>query len=478
MTLQWTASRFALLALVISVSASAATSEWRQYEEPARAGWSVEQLEVARKITEEVRSAAVMVVEDGTVVVAWGEVDRPFPIYSMRKGLYSALAGIAVEEGRLDLETTLNALGVSEIGGLSEEELSATVEHLLSSRSGVYRVSAYEPASMKRNRPDRGSHRAGEHWFYNNWDFNVIAHLIESASGENIETLFRHRIAEPLGMQDLSENTAFLFQEPSRSLYPAVIFRLSARDLARFGLLYERKGLWNSHRILEEEWVEESWRARTDFSEPSSWEDATGFGYMWWIHRARSDAERPFAQRDIYLTRGSHGQVLAIVPSLDLVVVHLTDTETGEGGTFEGAARVIDAVIASKTIEDPEGSTVRTTSLRPEALPNASPAPEPRTAVAWSAEDIRSISGEYALGPQVTFVVHEDGRLFALPKGVPMSEVELFRDAEGRIFSPVLDVKITVVRTDEGRIAALEGQIEGRPVRIERLQARDSTRKE
>ncbi len=31
---------------------------------------------------------------------------------------------------------------------------------------------------MKRNRPERGSQRAGTHWFYNNWDFNVIAHLI------------------------------------------------------------------------------------------------------------------------------------------------------------------------------------------------------------------------------------------------------------------------------------------------------------
>lgn len=454
------------LLLVVATSGVARATEWLQYADPARAGWSGAGLDRAQEIAKEAGSAAVMVVEGGIVVEAWGEVDRPFPVYSMRKGLYNALVGMLIEEGELALDATLAEFGIEEIDSLTDTERSATVEDLLASRSGVYHESAYEPASMKRSRPERGSARPGQQWFYNNWDFNLVAHLIERTSGKDLASLFRDRVAEPLGMEDFHPDHAFSFLEPSRSRFPAVIFRMSARDLARFGELYLRKGAWKGERLLDEAWIDASWTPRTIFPPDSPFGASNGFGYLWWIYPGRPEGDGPFARRDVYLTRGSDGQVLAMLPDLDLVMVHLT---VAEDGKFTDAVRVFDAILAART-ETPEGDEPKTVALDPEPLGDLPPQPERRTKVPWSAEMVTSLAGQYSLGPQVSFVVHEiAGRLFALPQGVPLAEVELFVDETGTIFSPAVDLALTPVRGEDGEIVGLEGRMDGRPVRLGRV---------
>lgn len=455
----------AILLLLTTIAPTASAKEWRQHADPSRGGWSNEGLERAKEIATEAGSAAVMIVEDGLVVEAWGVVDRPLPIYSMRKGLYNALAGMLVEEGKIALDATLDDLGIEEIDPLTEVERSATVEDLLTSRSGIYHVSAYEPASMKRSRPERGSRSPGEHWFYNNWDFNLVAHLIEGASGRSLAELFRDRVASPLGMEDFRTDETFRFLEPSRSRFPAVIFRMSARDLARFGQLYLQGGRWEGQRLLDEDWIDASWTLHTVFPPGSARGAGNGFGYLWWIHPGHPGGERPFARRDVYLTRGSDGQLLAVVPKLDLVFVHQT---AGEGG-FEDAVRVFDAILTAREGGTPGRNEPKTVALDPEALGEPPPAPDRRSAVPWSAEMREALTGKYSLSPEIAFLLHEiDGRLFARPRGAPLAEVELFVDETGTIFSPAVDVELTPVRNEEGEIVALRGRIEGRPVRLER----------
>jgi CubicO group peptidase (beta-lactamase class C family) len=455
----------AAIAALTAAASARADGGWRQYADPAAAGWSPEGLERAKTVAGEVGSDAVMVVDDGVVVAAWGAVDRPLPVYSMRKGLYNALAGMLVAEDRLEIGASLADLGIEEIEPLTPTERSATVEDLLTSRSGVYRLSAYEPASMKRGRPARGAHPPGEHWFYNNWDFNLVAHLIERASGKALADLFAERVAAPLGMEDFDRGDVFSFLEPSRSRFPAIVFSLSARDLARFGRLYEQNGEWEGRRLLDPRWIAASWTRHATFPEGSPFGAGNAFGYLWWVYPARPDGEGGFARRDVYLTRGSGGQVLAVLPSLGLVVVHLT---AAEDSGFEEAVRVIDAILAARR-EPVAGADPRTTALAPGPLGDGVPAHERRTAVAWSPETRADLVGEYTFGPRISFTVHElRGRLFALPHGAPLAEVELFVDAGGTIFSPAVDVTLTAVRGEGNEVVALEGRIEGRPARLDK----------
>lgn len=90
---------------------------------------------------------------------------------------------------------------------------------------------------------------------------------------------------------------------------------------------------------------------------------------------------------------------------------------------------------------------------------------------------IKTLTGEYALNPQIGFLVHEvDQRLFALPKGAPLAEVELFIDDNGVIFSPAVDVSLEIQERDQDRVVALAGQMEGREIRLVREERRTTAK--
>src|SRR5581483_11345639 len=119
-------------------------------------------------------------------------------------------------------------------------------------------------------------HAPGTFWYYNNWDFNVLGTILEHHVGHSVFEDFHAHIAAPLHMQDFQLDKQCYETEPC-SLYPAYVFRLSARDLARFGLLFLRRGNWQDHQLLPSAWIE----ACTTAYSHNEWGD--GFGYMWWV---------------------------------------------------------------------------------------------------------------------------------------------------------------------------------------------------
>lgn len=123
-------------------------------------------------------SSALLLLVDGKVVFEWGDIHKQHTIHSIRKAFLNSLYGVNVERGLIDLDATLAGLGVDEtLRPLSELEKSATVLHLLQSRSGIYLPAAAESAAMRRKKPVRHSHAPGAHHHYNNWDFNAAGHV-------------------------------------------------------------------------------------------------------------------------------------------------------------------------------------------------------------------------------------------------------------------------------------------------------------
>ena len=176
---------------------------WQKATTPEKLGWSSEKLAEARAYSEKIGSAAVMIVDDGVVVDAWGDITRNYQCHSMRKSLISALYGIYVADGKIDTSRTLKELGIDDHTPLTETEKQATVADLLRARSGVYIPAAGETPSMRAMRPERGSHLPGTFWYYNNWDFNALGTIFDQETGEaNIYQAFKTRIADPIGMQD------------------------------------------------------------------------------------------------------------------------------------------------------------------------------------------------------------------------------------------------------------------------------------
>ena len=107
---------------------------WYQYEKPEEAGFSSEKLRDAKQHYDGLNAAAFMAVFDGHVLFAWGDIERRFMCHSVRKSLLSALYGIYVDEGMIDLEKTMEDLNIDDQFPLTATEKQARVKDLLKAR--------------------------------------------------------------------------------------------------------------------------------------------------------------------------------------------------------------------------------------------------------------------------------------------------------------------------------------------------------
>ena len=201
---------------------------------------------------------SLCVVRHGETVVAVGPQDIPLPISSIRKSILSALFGPLIDRGDVQLSTTLADFGIDDSPGLTDQERTATLEHLLTSSSGVYlplpNGSAYDvfrntPADW----PQRGSAAPGAKFHYSNWDFNVLGEIYQRVSGIALFTAIDNILARTLGFRDWNplEHTRLRYgYDPigATPRYPNYAMQVSARDLARFGQLYLNGGIWEGQR--------------------------------------------------------------------------------------------------------------------------------------------------------------------------------------------------------------------------------------
>jgi len=264
----------------------------------------------------EIHSPAGLVLVHGTEVVSWGDVTRKLPIASCRKSLLSALFGIAIQRGTIEPSKTLADLGIDDTApALTEEEKRATIFDLLSSRSGVYHPASIEAPWQQRTRPARGSHEHGTFWYYNNWDFNVLGAIYEALTGASICEAFDKNIAKPIGMVDYKSSDCWHFFD-ANSRYPGYPFKLSTRDMARFGQLYLQRGRWHGVQVVSEDWVVQSTTARSDVP----WSEGGGYGFLWWTGGSGTGLFRGVnLGPSAFAAEGYGGHYIVVAPAFDLV---------------------------------------------------------------------------------------------------------------------------------------------------------------
>jgi CubicO group peptidase (beta-lactamase class C family) len=259
-------------------------------------------------------SFALHVSKGGTVVADLGATDVPVRCQSIRKALMNGLIGVAVTNGMVSLDETIGDLDIDDIDSLSAVERSATVRHLLEARSGIY-----HPAAAQQNPhpliPQRHSSSPGTRWAYNNWDFNALGTILRKVTGKSTAATFDEWFARPLAMQEFAPDSCSEAPE-DMSVHPAYRLRISARDLARYGLLYLRLGMWEDTELLPPGWITDSIRPQAKATAPYDGA-AAAFGRLWWIGHEGDMDGRPW-----YAALGGMGHVLAIIPSDDVVIVH------------------------------------------------------------------------------------------------------------------------------------------------------------
>jgi CubicO group peptidase (beta-lactamase class C family) len=442
---------YLILLLVAAMAAPCqAQSTWPQYDNVTEAGYDPEMLDAIREQADEYQVGALMIVQSGHAVAAWGDVQRKFRMHSMRKSLVSALIGITVSDGTLRLSDTLRDLGIDDaVNPLRDSELDATLEDVISARSGVYLPAAYAPPGQDENRPERGAFAPGTHWFYNNWDFNVAGVIYETATEMDLYQAFDELIAHPIGMEDYHPRDGTLFFEPRNSEHPAQTFRMSTRDLARFGQLYLNHGEWNGRKVVPADWVETSTATHSDLG-------GRNYGYMWWnydVDNLGSDFRYADAYR-AFLARGLGGHGIVVYPDLDLVIVIRADTDHNRRLGARQVWGLIDGIIEAR-ISDPDPSAA-THPLQP--VPFDSQLPDDRPLLDdLTSDEKQALRGTYETddGMNIDFFGF-DGDIYIDMPGRGQAKLYRIRDSDVFTIRVVTGVRIAAERGDDGRFSTVD----------------------
>ncbi|HJQ41123.1 MAG TPA: serine hydrolase, partial [Thermoanaerobaculia bacterium] len=447
------------LIVVLLLALFAGAQPLMEYANPAEAGFDAQKLAAARKDAEDAGSAAVVALYRGRVIAAWGAVDRNLLANSVRKSMTGALLGLAVADNKLSLDATLADLKIDDEPPLTTAEKQARLRDLLAARSGVYHPAAYSGADDDAQRPERGSAAPGSRFYYNNWDFNALESIYERAVGENVFTAFGRRIAAPLGMEDYAATSGVEILEPSQSRHPAHVFRISARDLARFGQLYLQEGRWNGKQLLPRTWVQESLKAHSDLG------DGNGYGWLWWTYAAGSLGKNypTISGGPVYLARGTGGQALFLLPALDLVIVHRADFDNGKSVRGGAIWSLVEKIAAARTGEPSAQPSLR--PMNPLPLASVGRAYVPPAIVPLAASARRDFPGEYTLGGATVRIFVYADRLFA---NVPrMGESELLPLSENEFtLAASPGSRVVFTRDKEGKVTGAEANVDGKKLTV------------
>ncbi len=303
---------------------------WERIATPESVGYSSARLQAVRAWVQSLDTTAMLVAVGGRSLFEYGDLSHLSYLASVRKSVLAMLYGKYVENGTIPLRKSFGALGMTDVGGLMPQELEATIEDLLTARSGVYHP-ASNAGDDTASAPPRGSQRHGTYFLYNNWDFNAAGAVFEKLTGRDIYDALETDLARPIGMQDFERSAQKKSGDTSRSQYLAYHMWLSTRDMARLGLLMLREGRWNDQQIISREWVRRITSLVTPLNEMNPpyhralgtgarW----GYGYLWWVWDA-PNSPGPF--RGAYTGIGAGGQFITVLPELDMVVAHKVDTQ-------------------------------------------------------------------------------------------------------------------------------------------------------
>jgi CubicO group peptidase (beta-lactamase class C family) len=324
-------------------------AEWDRIDEPEKAGWSSEKLAAVLERVEALPTTGLVVVHRGRVLLEYGDVVELSYLASVRKSVLAMLYGNYVVNGKVRLDKTLAELGISDHGGLTPQELEATIADLLSARSGVYHPASNSGDNLA-DAPPRGSQKHGAYFLYSNWDFNALGTIFEQETGRNIYDALETDLARPIGMQDFKRAAQIKSGNLKVSMHPAYHMWLSTRDMARLGYLMLREGDWAGRQVVPRDWVRKITAPVTrlpDMNPPFMREGRVGYGYLWWIF------DGPWGQGPFlgaYTGMGAGGQYITVLPRLDLVVAHKTNRFRTKNRSVSGGQyfELLDRIVAAR----------------------------------------------------------------------------------------------------------------------------------
>jgi CubicO group peptidase (beta-lactamase class C family) len=270
------------------------------------------------------RLRSLLVARDGRLVreryFHGASRDRAHNVKSAAKSILSALVGIAIEQQRIgSVRQPIGAYFQSELAAPEDQRKRAiTIEDLLTMRSGLETTSFYNYDEWVRSRnwvryalsrPMIGE--PGGEMIYSTGSFHLLSAILTRVTGMSTCQYATRYLARPLGV-----TLAQWQQDPQGIYFGGNDMYLTPRAMLAFGNLYLRHGRSSDGRqIVPGWWVDSSFVRRTR----SAW-SGNDYGYGWW--------SRQLGGQDTHFAWGYGGQMIFVVPSLELTVVMTSDPES------------------------------------------------------------------------------------------------------------------------------------------------------
>jgi CubicO group peptidase (beta-lactamase class C family) len=269
---------------------------------------------------------SLLIVRDGRVLLDATfypyDGESPHSVASVTKSLTTLLIGIAIDQGKLNLnDKMVSFFPDATIANPDARKNAITIRDLASMSSGFdctglpneFTVQAME-ASL--NWVQFGldlpiAYKPGTHWEYCGVGMHLLSAILEKATGMNSIDFARQNLFEPLGIQEV-----FWPTDPQGVNMGAGNTHLLPVDMAKIGYLYLHGGVWDGKQIVSRSWVEQS--VKKQFSPPNG----DGYGYGWWS--SVSDTGKSF------FAQGDGGQWITVNPGFNSIVV-----TTGGGFTYD-----------------------------------------------------------------------------------------------------------------------------------------------
>lgn len=274
--------------------------------------------------------------------------DTPILGWSMSKSVTNTLTGILVKDKVLDINSRMpvNAwkspddkrhhitldMMLRMSSGLEFEEIYGPFKDATTMLYASKSMAAFAASKPLESEPDTK-------WYYSSGTANIIARVIMDKTGGSLAS-FQNFSRQRL-FNRIQAYSAVIEPDASGSFVGSSYMFATARDWARFGLFLKNKGTWKNEQILPKGWID--WSVT-----PTPMAPMGKYGAQFWLNAGDKDnpENRKFKSlpRDLYYCHGFNSQIVAVIPSRDVVVVRLGVTHDDSWNHETFIKKVLDSI--------------------------------------------------------------------------------------------------------------------------------------
>ncbi|WP_245596196.1 serine hydrolase domain-containing protein [Paenibacillus taiwanensis] len=271
---------------------------------------------INRITSQQLQVRSVRVLHKGALRANWNfTVDTRRLQHSISKSFTAMAVGLAIEEGKLTMDTRLGQYfrapispAIKEGYTLHPDQLSLRDLLRMCTGHDVPPLWAEERAALAErdwvkyylSRPlDRP---AGEQFTYSSGDTFMISALVQAAVGETVHAYLTPRLFEPLGIKEVKWETS-----PLGITLGCAGLKISTEELGRFGQLLLQNGTWEGEQLVPAHWIQQASAKQIDTIGSVDW--SLGYGYHFWR-----------CSHGGYRADGAHGQFCIVLPDYEAVI--------------------------------------------------------------------------------------------------------------------------------------------------------------